>query len=122
MKRPGAALRQCSTKIVAELELLQMHTIALFSLKGGVGTTTLTANFGAALAQTHTPGLLTIDLSPRNQLGMHFGLSGREPGLAHASLRGVGWSRALRQGIDRIGCLPFGALSEEELIAFEQLV
>lgn len=97
-----------------------MHTVALFSLKGGVGTTTLTANLGAALAQTQAHGLIAVDLSPRNQLGIHFGLNGREPGLGHALLRGVGWSRALRQGIDRIGCLPFGELSDEEFGAFEQ--
>lgn len=86
-----------------------MKTIAVVSLKGGVGKTTTAANLGAALARRERGGVLLVDLDPRNQLGIHVGLAGDGAGLAEASLRGVSWERVLCRSLDDVSCLPFGA-------------
>jgi len=86
-----------------------MKSIAIASLKGGVGKTTTAANLGAALARRQRDGVLLVDLDPRNQLGMHVGLAADCAGLAEASVRGVRWERVLQRSLDDISCLPFGA-------------
>ena len=85
-----------------------MKTIAIASLKGGVGKTTTAANLGAALAKRERGGVLLVDLDPRNQLSSHVGLAGDCAGLAEASLRGVSWERVLQRSLDCVSCLPFG--------------
>ena len=91
-----------------------MKTVAIVSLKGGVGKTTTAANLGAALAQLGGSEVLLIDCDPRNQLGLHFGIGGEVAGLAQATLRGVRWARAVTPGLDGVACLPFGAVSERQ--------
>jgi len=86
-----------------------MKTIAVASLKGGVGKTTTAANLGAALARRERGGVLLVDLDPRNQLGMHIGLATDGAGLAEASIRGVSWERVVQRSLDDVSCLPFGA-------------
>jgi len=85
-----------------------MKTIAIASLKGGVGKTTTAANLGTALAKRERGEVLLVDLDPRNQLGLHIGLGGDSAGLAEASLRGVSWERVLQRSLDGVSCLPFG--------------
>ncbi len=99
-----------------------MKTVAIVSLKGGVGKTTTAANLGAALAQQAPGDVLLVDSDPRNQLGIHFGLGCDAPGLAQRSIRGAGWARAARQVSDGVSCLPFGALSPSELRELEALL
>jgi cellulose synthase operon protein YhjQ len=86
-----------------------MKTVAIVSLKGGVGKTTTAANLGAALARREHGDVLLVDLDPRNQLGIHLGLTPDVAGLAQASLRGVSWARAVQRSLDGVACLPFGA-------------
>ncbi len=85
-----------------------MKTIAIVSLKGGVGKTTTAANLGTALARRERDDVLLVDLDPRNQLAIHLGLVGDAAGWAQASLRGVGWERVVQRSLDEVSCLPFG--------------
>ncbi len=85
-----------------------MKTIAVVSLKGGVGKTTTAANLGAALARRERDDVLLLDLDPRNQLGIHIGLGADAAGWAQASLRGVSWTRVLQRSLDGLACVPFG--------------
>jgi cellulose synthase operon protein YhjQ len=99
-----------------------MKTVAIVSLKGGVGKTTTAANLGAALARKVPGGVLLVDCDPRNQLGIHFGLGGDVAGLAQMSLRRATWARATHEVGDGITCLPFGTPSHAEVRDFETLV
>jgi cellulose synthase operon protein YhjQ len=99
-------------------------SVAIVSLKGGVGKTTLAANIGAALAQRTPNEVLLVDLDPRNQLGLHFGMRPTErAGLAHAILRDAGWDQAARRTVDEaITWLPFGELGDAEHFDLERLL
>ncbi|SDH68760.1 chromosome partitioning protein [Sinosporangium album] len=55
------------------------------SLKGGVGKTTTTANFGATAADTHKLRVAMFDADPQGQLSDWFGVK-RRPGLGFAEL------------------------------------
>jgi cellulose synthase operon protein YhjQ len=83
-----------------------MKTVAIVSLKGGVGRTTVAANLGAALSPHQS--VLLVDLDRRNQLGCHFGLAREAAGLAQVLTRAGGWARARWEVSDRLACVPFG--------------
>lgn len=51
-----------------------MKTIALMSLKGGTGKTTVTANLASALARADH-ACLAVDADPQDALGLHFGMA-----------------------------------------------
>jgi cellulose synthase operon protein YhjQ len=77
-------------------------TVALVSLKGGVGRTSLCANLAGSLAQSGRRAL-AVDLDPQNALGAHFGRGPMpESGIAEGQLEA---------GRDRRGdalVVPFG--------------
>jgi cellulose synthase operon protein YhjQ len=98
-----------------------MKTVAIVSLKGGVGKTTMAANLAAALAHHVPGGVLVVDFDLRNQLGVHFGLN-CDVGLAQRSLRGTSWTRSAHEVGEGVTCLPFGALSYPEVRDFEALL
>ncbi|MGL5759444.1 cellulose biosynthesis protein BcsQ [Plesiomonas sp.] len=64
-----------------------MPVIAVQGIRGGCGTTTITAGLAAALQSLNYPVLLW-DLNPNNLLGQHLGLPFSEP---------TGWANALTQ-------------------------
>lgn len=98
-----------------------MITVAVVSMKGGVGRTTVAANLGALLAQGAPDQILLVDFDPGNQVELHFDLPALEgAGLARATLRGLGWSRALHRRLDGFACLPFGEVGDEERGEFER--
>jgi cellulose synthase operon protein YhjQ len=99
-----------------------MKTIAIVSLKGGVGKTTTAANLGAALARRDRAGVLLVDLDPRNQLGFHIGLAGDSAGFAEASLRGIGWERVVQRSVDGVSCLPYGTHRDGLAAEFDALL
>ena len=92
-----------------------MQVLAFISGKGGVGKTTLAANAAVALAQRKQKVLL-IDLDPQNAQRLHLGMDPDE-------IAGL-----IREGISPSGIfdspfgtsfIPFGRVSESELVAFE---
>jgi cellulose synthase operon protein YhjQ len=88
--------------------------VAVLSLSGGTGRTTVTANLAQSLAMSGHR-VLGIDLDPQNQLGMHFGLDPNERvGMGHASVavKDVTTFVGRQQGA---AVLPFGLLGETAL-------
>ena len=92
-------------------------------MKGGTGKTTVAANLGALLTQDRDSNVLLVDFDPRNQIGLHFGMSMTDlGGLAQATLSGGGWAQALHYRLDRAPFLPFGHIEEEQRIQLEALL
>jgi cellulose synthase operon protein YhjQ len=97
--------------------------VALVSLKGGVGRTTLAAQLASVLTQTGRRAL-ALDLDPQNGLGAHFGVDhGSMPGLCDGVLETPAIARAL-PARDRaeLPVVPFAGRLErptgiEELVA-----
>jgi cellulose synthase operon protein YhjQ len=93
---------------------------AVVSMKGGVGKTTVAANLGAVLSQDRAHNVLLVDFDPRNQLGLHFGMSVTDViGLAHALEHDGPVAQALHYRLDRLPFLPFGMLDEDQRDRFE---
>ncbi|MBX9913517.1 MAG: cellulose synthase operon protein YhjQ [Pseudomonadaceae bacterium] len=103
--------------------LSHISIIAVVSGKGGVGKSTVAANFAVAL-QREGQSVLAVDLDPQNALHHHFGL---EPEAGRAS-----WTAGIAQ-VDALGSqqenylhsasgvrlLPYGAVDESRRRAFE---
>jgi cellulose synthase operon protein YhjQ len=95
-------------------------TVAIVSLKGGVGRTTLTANIAAALPQAGGRAI-AVDLDPRNELALHFGLRSESAfGAAAPRLDARALTHRLRSLGGDVACLPFGRVTPEELRAVEE--
>lgn len=93
--------------------------IALVSLCGGSGRTTVAANLAHALA-ADGQRTLAVDLDPKNLLGLHFGIEAAERvGIArpHASVSETTGFLGRQRGNTAV--LPFGNLETEELDATE---
>lgn len=97
-----------------------MKIVAVVSAKGGVGKTTLAANFAGALAAAGRR-VVVVDLDPQNALRLHFGMAPeRIGGIARATLGGEPWLTALYAGVGDVGVLPYGGLNEGDRRLFEQ--
>lgn len=91
-----------------------MPVIALQGVRGGIGTTSVTAALAWALQQLGE-SVLAIDLAPDNLLRLHFNTPFElNRGWARAQLDGLGWQQgAMRYG-KKLDFLPFGRLSVAE--------
>jgi cellulose synthase operon protein YhjQ len=90
--------------------------VAVASLKGGVGRTTLAANLGSALAQVgHRCAVM--DLDPQNALSAHFGRPGVARGLADLHYEPGATERRNAIAGGDVTCVPFGRGEEAEAIA-----
>lgn len=96
------------------------RVIAVVSPKGGVGKSTLCAALAGALDVNGRR--LAIDLDPQNALQYHMGVRPDIAGMANSGLTGECWSGLLLDGIAATRVLPFGAISEHELRAFERFL
>jgi cellulose synthase operon protein YhjQ len=92
-------------------------------MKGGVGKTSTTANLSAALAQTGAQ-VVALDLDPQNSLHLHFGIAtDHTSGACQQSLQaGADWADIALPSQFGVHCIPYGPASEEERIAFEELL
>lgn len=101
-----------------------MPLIALVSPKGGVGKTTLAANFGHEfLRRGHR--VVALDLDPQNALGLHFGAdpqdcAGFVTGLATAPDPRRAWQAALRQTPSGLALLPHGQASFAQSLSIDR--
>lgn len=101
-----------------------MSIVAVVSMKGGVGKTSLTANLACGVASILGVGrVCVVDLDPQNALHLHFGVDDTHaPGVCVQSLEAADWGDTGLQSEYGVACLPYGAVSEAERKAFEALL
>ncbi|GAA3597851.1 cellulose biosynthesis protein BcsQ [Gibbsiella greigii] len=91
-----------------------MPVIALQGIRGGIGTTSVTAALAWALRQLGE-SVLVIDFSPDNLLRLHFNTPlALARGWARAQLDGEDWRQAALRYCEGLDFLPFGQLTEQE--------
>jgi cellulose synthase operon protein YhjQ len=96
-----------------------MTTLALASLAGGVGRSTLTAQL-ATLAARDGRFSLALEWDPQNLLALHFGASrGPQAGIGAQAQQGQGWAEAALRSADGVAVLPFGRLADDALCAWQ---
>ncbi|GLR07031.1 cellulose synthase operon protein YhjQ [Vibrio hyugaensis] len=97
-----------------------MKRLLFVSLRGGCGSTTVTANLTQALAKINKQ-VLAIDVSSENLLRLHFGLPYEEQdGWAGRVLSNDTWVEAGYQSPQGALLLPFGELNAEQKHRFAQ--
>lgn len=93
--------------------------IAVASLQGGTGRTTIVANLAQALAQNGRSAL-AVDLDPQGALGLHFGVDPEEEtGLFQHQLSRQGAAEWLARFRGGPAVLPFGKLTAAQLSGLE---
>jgi cellulose synthase operon protein YhjQ len=91
-----------------------MAVLGLQGVRGGVGTTSITAALGWAL-QILGESVLVIDASPDNLLRMSFNIDfERQQGWARAMLDGDDWRESGMRYTSSLDVLPFGRLTAGE--------
>ncbi|MBW7981132.1 cellulose biosynthesis protein BcsQ [Enterobacillus tribolii] len=91
-----------------------MTIIALQGIRGGVGTTSITASLAWALRQLGDT-VLAIDFSPDNLLRLHFNTAWEDSrGWARSVTDGLPWQQGALRYADRMDFLPFGQLNRAE--------
>jgi len=95
------------------------HVIAVVSLKGGVGKTTISAALTGALA-LQGPAF-AIDMDPQNALRHHLGAVSDEDGEV-TGLNGDDWRAFLCDGLAGTQMLPYGSLPDKERRVFERRI
>ena len=101
-----------------------MKIIAIASMKGGVGKTTTTANLAVVLSSGRTASqVAVIDLDPQNTLRLHFDCATRDnEGICSHAVRQLPLRHVLHKTSSGVSCLPYGAATEMERQAFEDLL
>ncbi|CNC70878.1 cellulose synthase [Yersinia frederiksenii] len=91
-----------------------MPVLALQGIRGGIGTTSVTAALAWALQQLDE-SVLVIDFSPDNLLRLHFNMHFEQPrGWAKAEIDGEGWQQGAMRYTEKLDFLPFGQLTRAE--------
>ena len=96
-----------------------MPLVCVCSPKGGVGKTTMAANLAYALARGGSK-VLAIDFDVQNALRLHFGVplsDGR--GYVARSAEDSDWSQSILTTGGNIFILPYGDVTEDQRVAFE---
>ena len=92
--------------------------IALWGLRGGVGTTSVTAMLADVLS-TAGDSVLLIDMNPDDMLRLHFGLPyGDERGWARAGLTPF-WRQQTYQINEHLSILPYGRHRSGDICHYE---
>ncbi|MCT4703328.1 cellulose biosynthesis protein BcsQ [Enterobacteriaceae bacterium H20N1] len=98
-----------------------MAIIGLQGLRGGVGTTSITAALGWSLQQTGE-SVLVVDASPDNLLRLHFNIDfAHSGGWARALLDKSNWHDKAWSYASHLDILPFGQLTPGERENFSSL-
>ncbi len=95
-----------------------MAVIALQSVRGGAGATSLTAAFAWALNQLGEQ-VITVDLSADNLLRMHFNMPvGQSRGWLRAAMDGQPWQQSALRYAPGLDFVPAGRLNDDERMDF----
>ena len=96
-----------------------MPVIALQGIRGGTGTTSITAGLAWAL-QNLGESVLVIDFSPDNLLRLFFNMSFKQPrGWARALMDNVTWQESAMRYTKSLDFIPFGSTSKADVIQVE---
>ncbi|MFQ6349603.1 cellulose biosynthesis protein BcsQ [Pseudomonas sp. R11F] len=97
----------------ADIAVVRAKVVALVSINGGVGRSTLATALSSGL-QRHGESVVALDLDPQNALHHHFGVSAALPGIGRTSLEHGQWG-ALQQ-VSFAGCqvITFGDIDIQQ--------
>lgn len=91
----------------ADIAAVRPKVVALVSVNGGVGRSTLATALSSGL-QRLGESVVALELDPQNALGQHFGISRRLPGVGQTSLKNVQWADTLQPGFAGSQVITFG--------------
>lgn len=92
---------------------LRPKVVALVSINGGVGRSTLATALSSGL-QRHGESVVALDLDPQNALHHHFGVSATLPGIGRTSLEHGQWSPLQQLGFAGCQVITFGDIDIEQ--------
>ncbi|MEO8488495.1 cellulose biosynthesis protein BcsQ [Pseudomonas sp.] len=98
---------------------LRPKVVALVSINGGVGRSTLVTALSSGL-QRHGESVVALDLDPQNALLHHFGVSSSSPGIGRTSLAHGQWAPLQQPGFAGCQVLPFGTVDIEQQHSLER--
>ncbi|KTC43854.1 cell division protein FtsQ [Pseudomonas fluorescens ABAC62] len=112
VKQGGARLRDHAAYAnehhdAERLTATRPTVVALVSVNGGVGRSTLTTALSSGL-QRLGQSVVALDLDPQNALRQHFGVDHGLPGIGRSSLLNTPWKRILQSGFAGCQVIPFG--------------
>ncbi|WP_395609577.1 cellulose biosynthesis protein BcsQ [Pseudomonas sp. B22129] len=96
-----------------ETAALRPKVVALVSINGGVGRSTLATALSSGL-QRHGESVVALDLDPQNALHHHFGVSASLPGLGRTSLEHGQWAQLQQLGFAGCQVITFGDIDIEQ--------
>lgn len=95
-----------------------MPIVALSGLRGGVGTTSVTAALAWALNRLGER-TIAIDFSPHNQLRTHFNTPlSHARGWAHSALHQRPWQQSAMRYTEKLDFIPFGQLPSADALDY----
>lgn len=98
---------------------LRPKVVALVSINGGVGRSTLATALSSGL-QRHGESVVALDLDPQNALHRHFGFSATLPGIGRTSLEHGQWSPLQQLGFAGCQVITFGDIDIEQQESLER--
>ncbi|MGH8449488.1 cellulose biosynthesis protein BcsQ [Pseudomonas sp.] len=87
--------------------------VALVSINGGVGRSTLATALGSGL-QRHGESVVVLDLDPQNALHHHFGVNSALPGIGRTSLEHGQWRDLQQVGFAGCQVITFGDIDIQQ--------
>ncbi|PKH21643.1 cellulose biosynthesis protein BcsQ [Pseudomonas fluorescens] len=96
-----------------ETPVLRPKIVALVSINGGVGRSTLVTALSSGL-QRHGASVVALDLDPQNALHHHFGVSCTLPGIGRTSLDHGQWGPLQQSGFAGCRVITFGDIDVQQ--------
>ena len=98
---------------LTDIAALRPKVVALVSMNGGVGRSTLATALSSGL-QRHGESVVALDLDPQNALHDHFGVSATLPGIGRTSLEHGQWSSLQQVGFAGCQVITFGDIDIQQ--------
>ncbi|CRN00162.1 MULTISPECIES: cellulose biosynthesis protein BcsQ [Pseudomonas] len=102
-----------------ESPVLRPKIVALVSINGGVGRSTLVTALSSGL-QRHGESVVALDLDPQNALHHHFGVSCTLPGIGRTSLEHGQWVPLQQLGFAGCRVITFGDIDVQQQESLER--